>query len=384
MIVFLLLFAPCIVGMPMGGTASAIIMPTHMDTGKLPRECFSCHAGHGMGGTPMLKGGTSMVCLSCHGSKARVTRVGGMNTLMPPDMDIETALLKPYHHPFDAGEGYDAKGAKYPQTNPRAPRRADCGDCHDVHASTEQDPLARVDGINSYGLRAPVASHEYEICFKCHADSANLPDDERNMRLLFNPQNPSFHPVEGPGKGHDEPSLIAPLTAGSVITCSDCHGDDDSGGPKGPHGSDYAAILAANYIKQDGPETSNEYALCYKCHDRNSILRDQSFPCHNLHIVKVGASCFDCHDAHGSTTNAHLIHFNPDEVFAPPAVPSAGQSSLNLQAGQAALRYSALPLIGETPLSRGGIELGRYVDLGNGHGECFLTCHGKVHNPLSY
>jgi hypothetical protein len=34
-----------------------------------------------------------------------------------------------------------------------------------------------------------------------------------------------------------------------------------------------------------------------------------------------------------------------------------------------------------TPSSGNRLE---FIDSGNGHGSCYLTCHGQNHNPKSY
>ena len=103
------------------------------------------------------------------------------------------------------------------------------------------------------------------------------------------------------------------------------------------------------------PESAAVYALCYKCHDRNIILSNTSNPEHKRHIVDIQAPCSVCHDAHGvtatqgtTTNNAHLVNF--DRRFVTP--------------------------------SSGGIL--RFEQTGLLRGRCYLTCHGRNHNPFSY
>jgi hypothetical protein len=97
------------------------------------------------------------------------------------------------------------------------------------------------------------------------------------------------------------------------------------------------------------------YALCYKCHDRTSILSDASFKEHSLHIEGQQAPCSLCHDPHGisstqgnSTNNSYLINF--DKRFV-------------------------------TPSSSGIL---RFDKTGTRTGRCYLTCHNKNHNPYTY
>jgi len=158
-------------------------------------------------------------------------------------------------------------------------------------------------------------------------------------------------------------SLIEPYSAReerpgdvTLITCTDCHGSDDPIGPRGPHGSSYAGLLKLNYqVGDELPESEYAYALCYKCHERRSILSNESFPYHRQHIQGdtaggLGTSCFTCHDAHGSTQYPNLIRF--DESVVSPNL----QDKLKFDPQG----YSAR------------------------HGACYLNCHGVEHSPKEY
>lgn len=364
----------CILGSPCH--LEAKVLATHLDRAILPQGCLSCHAGgHGAKKTAQLKGETSDVCLRCHDARSAEKNIN--ITLRD---DIRGVLNKPSHHPIEETAGEHGKGENAPGSNMQTRRHVACGDCHDSHWSVPDKPFAKVDGINSFGVRVVEAAAEYELCYKCHADAANLPVREKNKRLEFNRNNPSSHPVEARGKNLRVPSLLAPLSTSSTIACSDCHNNNDPLGPQGPHGSTYPGLLALNYETQDGlQESSFQYALCYKCHSRENLLRDQSFPLHNLHIVKAKTSCFTCHNSHGSQTNTHLIHFNPNVVGLP-----VKQSAIPFPQPGAQLKFSALPLLGQPTVGGAGIDFGRYIDQGNGHGQCFLSCHGKLHDPASY
>jgi len=196
-----------------------------------------------------------------------------------------------------------------------------------------------------------------------HADNGvitNLPVTRQiiqlNTRLEFDPANPSYHPVESAGVNPDVPSLLPPNTISSIIFCRDCHNTDDPNGPQGPHGSGFDFLLERNYETLDNSaESSFNYAICYKCHSRQSILANQSFSEHNKHIVDERTPCSVCHDPHGvnnlqgnTFNNSHLINFDITVV---------------------------------RPV--GQIDP-RFEDRGRFAGQCFLTCHGAVHNPESY
>ncbi len=106
----------------------------------------------------------------------------------------------------------------------------------------------------------------------------------------------------------------------SFLSCQDCHNNPDAsslggGGPNGPHGSRFAFLLAARYETRDFTiESPQAYALCYRCHDRNSILGNESFSRHREHIVRGRTPCSACHAPHGVPGNSaqhdHLINFD--------------------------------------------------------------------------
>ena len=221
-----------------------------------------------------------------------------------------------------------------------------------------------VSGVSVADQTVPSAHYLYEICFKCHGDSDNnvirtLPItrqvNELNMRLLFDPANPSFHPVASPGKNPHVPSLLPPYTTASIIRCTNCHSNSDQMGPPGPHGSDYPYILSNRYITDDNtPESPSSYELCYKCHSRSVLLNDTSFE-HRIHVVDQKTPCSACHDPHGinvmqgnALNNSHLINFDQSIV---------------------STTYT------------GRLE---YENRGLFRGRCYLTCHGKLHNPSDY
>ncbi len=349
--------------------------------------CESCHKPH-TATTParMLKGVEEQTCGTCHGPSA----IG---------RDIQTEFSKAYSHPtyrvtpsaHDASESPSNASHTLPEVSGAAPRHAECGDCHNGHASNAQTAaapkgsgkIAGVWGISRSNtlvqpVGVPASVNEYEICFKCHADSANLPQaggtpappyptrvaPQFNKRLQFDSTAVSYHPIEAAAKATASPSLKAPWTRTSLMLCTDCH-DSDTGpkaptpgtGPSGPHGSNYKHLLAGRFDMDNSntTESAAAYALCYKCHDRTIVLSTTSFLEHDRRIRSENASCSICHDPHGISSaqgtainNAHLINF--DKRFV-------------------------------TPSSSG---LLKFEQTSAGHGRCYLTCHGDNHNPESY
>jgi hypothetical protein len=264
----------------------------------------------------------------------------------------------------------------------------DCSDCHNPHVLTDVKAEAPyvsgitqgVSGVDRNGAEIPAVRYEYEICFKCHADynrdMVTIPRvlSMTNTRQAFDPANASYHPVIATGRNLNVPSIPSTLepqmTVTQIIYCTSCHADD-AGGSRGPHGSSYPAILKERYETGDfTPESYENYALCYRCHDRNSILRDASFmkktirttPSgggHSGHLAS-GVPCSACHDPHGvaadlalggggTGSHAHLINFDTRIVQPLPGAPN--------------------PVFNQTV----GFS-----------GSCALVCHGVVHNNFSY
>lgn len=321
----------------------------HGDKSKLPNGCASCHKGHGVYNTPMLSERKDLYCFRCHGhesylEKAKQDGDVATDVKLP---SVQKEFEKPYRHPIETSwiHRYDEI---LPEVDSSVQRHVACGDCHHHHLVHENNKHSGIRGTNKDGLKVRISS-EYELCFNCHSYSANLPGNQMNKAEIFSPSNPSYHPVIAPGANLDMPSLMPPLTTSSLIKCTDCHGNDDALGSKGPHGSRYRYLLNSNYTMTDGPEGISQYELCYRCHRRESVLsNNESFPLHDFHVTMKNTSCRSCHNPHGSLQYTHLIDFNNGNI---------------------------------TPSSSG--QLG-FVDLGNKAGQCFLTCHGVDHDPKTY
>ena len=329
--------------------------------------CEGCHQPHSAGGPWLLR---NLVeednCYTCHDGT-----VAGKNIL--------AQFQKSSRHPVEATTGdHDPMESPTLITN----RHVECTDCHNPHAANDltasaPDVSGRLKNVTGMTIgRAAVdpANYEYEICFKCHAELSQMTPlitrviNNTNTQESFSIVNPSYHPVAGMGKNPDVPSIPSALepslTESSIIYCSDCHSDDS--GSRGPHGSSFAPILRERYETTDGAVESYEnYALCYRCHDRTSILSDASFEKkilkttlsgggHNGHLA-AGAPCSVCHDSHGivddglSGSHTNLINFDTSIVF-----PAGGNTE---------------------PI---------FVDTGAFSGSCTLICHGRAHNNESY
>ncbi len=316
--------------------------------------CENCHTPHKAGVKQRLLTAATIEddCYVCHSGSVATE-------------NIRAEFRKTSVHPVDLTSSvHDA--AEDPINGPR---HASCVDCHNPHASKPgaaaapfaSGSIADVKGMNASGGTMTTISRQYELCFRCNADSpkraaASVPRQkpETNKRLQFSLSNGSYHPVEGPGKNSRVPSLISPMTTATMIFCTDCHNSDSGpgaggNGPRGPHGSIYPPLLERQQVLTDySPESAASYALCYKCHSRSSILGDQSFKGHSKHIIDYKTACTTCHDSHGVASGASLINFNTVYV---------------------------------APAPGGNIT---YVRTGPGSANCTLSCHGSVHRNSSY
>ncbi len=321
--------------------------------------CENCHQPHSASGKLRLLNAASEEgnCYPCHNGN-----------VAPKNLQAE--FNKTSIHPVAATTGvHDPAEAAIV-----AARHVECADCHNPHAAkagagTPSGPLAGVRGITIAGSEINPVAYEFQICLRCHADSSGKPAPrttrqiaQTNVRLEFDTLNPSYHPVAGVGRNLNVPSLIPPWTTASTMGCGDCHNNDTGAGaggsgPKGPHGSRYVPLLERQYVTADRtPESASNYALCYKCHNRNSFITEGGpFRYHLKHVVEYRTPCNVCHDPHGisasqgnPTNNSKLINFDISVV---------------------------------TPSSSGRL---RFESLGTNRGRCYLSCHGKNHDPLSY
>lgn len=311
-------------------------IPTHLDKTKVSTGCRTCHKGHGTRGTTLLESSKENLCFKCHGGSGK-------------GKDVYSLLAKPSNHPVSQTSRYHVTGEELPERDASLPRHASCYDCHNTHRSEKETPLNGMKGYSGRGAKVRQINREFELCYNCHSDSANLPQ-QKNIAEAFSPLNASYHPVETYGKNSLVPSLKKGYTASSLIRCSDCHGNDDLAGAKGPHGSIYAPILMDRYERTSGPESPATYGLCYQCHNRTSILNDESFKAHKAHIVFNQTPCSDCHDAHGSKLYKNLLTLEG--------------STFTKTAASAAIY----------PNSRGELTL---LQGASGKPRCFLSCHVK-------
>lgn len=96
--------------------------------------------------------------------------------------NVEAEFSKPSIHPVMKSTGlHDPMEAN---SLPAGSRHVECQDCHNPHASTAttgktpggvSGALNGVRGVNSAGANIPQVTFEYELCFRCHAETATGP-----------------------------------------------------------------------------------------------------------------------------------------------------------------------------------------------------------------
>lgn len=351
-VLVLLLSVPLVTGF--AGLAGA-----HVGSILLTDDCGSCHVGHGMSGEPMLAKSEEEFCYQCHGSDIERSRMIAEGRLLPMARlhDLRPEFNKLYAHPVDRQAG-DSPSEDLVSLTAREVTHAECVDCHNPHerSGPSKQMGSAVSGYSLAGQVLTRSRYEYEICLKCHAGNQFTGGGELSLIQAFATSVRSQHPVTVASPEVSSISLMTNQVSGALMKCSDCHRNENSDGPRGPHGSSHEFMLSGNYDRDVYvAESTLAFEFCYSCHDRYSLLGNESFPYHRQHIEGnpdtrgQGTSCFTCHASHGSPDYPHLIRFNLQAVSAT----SVG-----------------LPI--------------RYQETGPNSGTCTLRCHGHDHSPGSY
>ena len=290
--------------------------------------CVNCHTPHGAGdGLGLIPSQISVreegSCLACHDASG------------PALTDVQSDFNRSSAHPTTTSQQRHDAGESTPGDFGISDRHAECEDCHNPHdvradtiaptppdASARNQRISRVAVTNGTAGTVPTYTflpaadtgtvREYELCFKCHSSWTTQPAGQDDMALLFNPNNPSYHPVEALGKNTNirVEAFVSPWTATSRVYCGDCHGSDD-GAVAGPHGSTHAGLLRDAYPASSAFREMAPNEVCFNCHsytiyadrDRDDASRFRS---HERHFDK-DVVCYACHDSHGSTTLPSMI-----------------------------------------------------------------------------
>lgn len=308
-------------------------------------KCLNCHDPHGQtdgqGAIPRLAlAREEALCFTCHDGS-------------PAQTDIRSEYLRTYRHPTGSLSGLHTGPTESLPTDfgaaPLNRRHAECEDCHNPHLAYH-DPSGPPSGsdiskrnlgvsrlrVQNGGPGAPPtftfvaaadtlspALAEYELCFKCHSSWTSQPTGQTDLARVLNPANPSYHPVEAPGRNPTVRlgAFMAGWSPSSTTRCGSCHGSD-VGATEGPHGSSYRYILKQRYTASSFERTMLPDESCFACHvydvyanasSPSTTLTNSRFnkpgadKGHAHHVDEERVPCYACHATHGSTTLPHLL-----------------------------------------------------------------------------
>ncbi len=401
--------------------------------------CASCHRAHtapgiNLSAQPMP---SSNLCFTCHdtagtGSNYRVQADYTDPNVTPND----PANSVFYSHPATSLTPTGHVSASTDEFGGVLNRHSECVDCHDPHSANPSLPtptsngwqvsgaLKGISGLNIANPLTPGATpvytwttsiaYGYQLCMKCHSGYTQLlsyPKDTDKVwdkGVEFNPNNGSTHAIEAPGKntsvqmtnnlGSPSPNKLWTFTTSDTLRCESCHGDYRlaTPGPSAPaanarlsvHTSIYRDLLMNNYrwrnLKPQGePYSAADFALCFQCHAEAPFTASNSnvtnFAYHDLHVYEINtgsggldiatpgagqgrAICAECHYRTHSTIDSYqpgTVNQGGGVNFAPNVLPDSNGVG---------------PLIAITPGANGTPD----------SGACYLTCHGKDHNPETW
>jgi predicted CXXCH cytochrome family protein len=301
------------------------------DAGK----CLNCHDPHGVrdaaGVIPgLLPLREEALCAGCHDGSRGAADIAGTRRLA-------------YHHPSRPTRPDSSLAAvPAPSSGERSARREGCSACHNPHragpdtvrprppaASARLAGAPRVRLVNGLPGSEPIVAprpgddgspaYEYETCFTCHAGAGapgtGLRAGGRSVAAQLNPANASFHAVMAPGRTAtiDRKAFVNGWSADRQLHCADCHSGDE-GRIRGPHGSSFAHLLTRRYQPEALGDRMLPSDLCFQCHawasygdPAGGLAHTASrFQGHASHVGR-GASCWACHESHGSTALPSLL-----------------------------------------------------------------------------
>lgn len=305
------------------------------------RACLSCHDPHGGKSSALLRGERyDDLCKACHGD----ITMGRELVHGPASAGACGACHEPHAAPHPrllAQSGREMCLRCHVTTGieidtmhvAHDPARGDCLVCHDPHATDQQamltdEPVALctschtdiAEAVNSASTQHAAVTSDRSclnchsphatdytkllhdepmaLCFECHDKPIEMPDGRKlqNMKKIIE----SGKSLHGPVAEHD---------------CTACHEI---------HGGGHTRLLTAEYPSDlYYPFKDSAYALCFSCHDKQSILVERTDTLTgfrngdlNLHYVHVnrndkGRSCSICHDSHAASREHHIRDKTP-------------------------------------------------------------------------
>ncbi len=384
-------------------------------------QCASCHRVHTGKNKNLLKSlpSQSNLCFTCHDGTGATTNVLSQYTAVPQNVPASRLI---YRH--DALALTVHTRGSINEFGGVSNRHSECSDCHDSHKANATDSTSTTTGVSASGRLAGVSgvsvvngaantaptytflpgganpiTREYQLCFKCHSGFTTLPSNTGfpasrfylDKGVEFNPANPSYHPIEGPGKNTSTAmaaSLSGPsiyrkftFTVNSVIRCSNCHVNSTKSplsalGSLPVHASANSGLLRAPYrnrlLKPVGEAfNAAEFELCFMCHSTDpftSASGTTNWGKHYGHTntrtgTNTGGQNIDDATANGGNAICAECHFRIHSTtykVPPQIIPGRAlfNVSPNVQPNKGLLQYSST---------------------GPGNFSCTHICHGRSH-----
>ena len=356
------------------------------------KACAACHKNHHAGKDAKLtRAATDQLCLSCHeGANAAPS--------------VDTAPKLPSWSGQGSGHLKGRFSSRRAETYVRTARDSrsrlvrlgqDCSGCHDSHGK-ERGKLR----TTAFDVRGQLLDRRpqfvAELCFGCHAgqEAAPLASGNPDLGPLFGQGAASSHRLGATAASRPElPSLRTSAFQGR-IDCTSCHDNPDAAGARGPHVSANAALLKAPFGREKDLARLGSRAndLCYLCHDKQSILANQSFPFHAQHLNGFTGSgpASSIGKAPALSEAAAVLGIRSPRDFRPGRggayLPGYGEPATcaTCHASHGSLRQPALIEFDRSVVSPSSVGAPSFQRAGLGHGTCTLTCHGYDHVQTRY
>ncbi|MBS0196168.1 MAG: hypothetical protein JSR77_05365 [Planctomycetes bacterium] len=301
-------------------------------------QCISCHDPHGSATKSLLKAESSRaMCLTCHTNVTEGKHMHGPVALdctpchKPHTSEVPKLLaMERQQLCLSCHQEVSDEVGKF--RHPHPPAAKDCLQCHNPHSSNEPKVL-----------NAPAK----DLCTTCHKAIADVVQGASHPHSAVKDGRGCLncHVAHGSDRAH--------LVKGSTVSaCLECHKapikletrtinavaeigveknfkhgpirQDECAGCHDVHGGQHNSLLVEPFSSKFSlAYKEEEYALCFKCHDKSLVAKDLGIKPtgfrdgeRNLHWVHVvnpttGRSCRACHALHASRTENHLADTVP-------------------------------------------------------------------------
>lgn len=252
--------------------------------------CGACHKGHSSKLPKLLVAQGRALCLGCHA-----------------EMEKQLANAKVRHKAVDKDcmACHSAHASDYAKQTRFPPKTLCTNSCHKeikkITTAAKYKHSIVVEGqaclachtAHGGDLAKLMKSKPIDACMKCHSKKIVV-DKDRTIAAVAEVLDPKMN-------------RHGPIREGN---CGGCHV---------AHGGDVPSLLAkAHPATFYQPFQIDEYALCFRCHNKQAVLmkettkvtgfRNGKVNLHYLHVnkSKKGRTCRACHSTHASTNPMHV------------------------------------------------------------------------------